>query len=175
MPERGGFGTGVLVSYFGLGFDGFGDAVGESVTVGGIRTKPGFSGVGEVAEFEENAGDVGISGESESSASESEVAIFDRNDGFHSALDSGGEAVGVDSPVVGFGAAGGPSAASGGVVVQAEENGAVSLAGEADSFVEINEAICFAKHDDLEVIAEFVFESSGGVECEVFFGLSGGF
>lgn len=59
--------------------------------------------------------------------------------------------MGIHPPVVSLWSADGSSTASGGIVVQAEEDRAVVLAGQSDSLVEIDEAIRFPEHDDLKV------------------------
>lgn len=104
--------------------------------------------IAHLAALKESAGYGGVSREPQAAAGKAGVLRV-RRDGFHGALGTNGEAVGIDAPPVGFWAAADRGA---GIEVQADEDRVWVAVCKKD-------AVIGAQHDRVEGAAEFAAEA----------------
>jgi hypothetical protein len=111
----------------------------------------------------------GFAREAQAAAGEAGVGGM-RRDGFHRALTTDGEAMGIDAPPIGFRAAADGGA---GVEGEADEDRVGMAVREEDAVIEIDEAVVGAQHDGAEGTTQFVAQPEGEVEVRVLFLLAG--
>jgi len=149
----------------GLVADGFGDGLGHELALGGAGELGGVAGAGEVAAFDDDGGDDGVTSEAEAAADEAGAGAGGA-DAAHLLLEAAGEGVAIGAPVVGLGAG---AAAAAVVEMDADEDGIGVTIGDADAVIEIDEVVVATDHDDFEAGGKLGADALGEIEGEVFF------
>ena len=168
--DRVGARTRAGIAHAGLVVDGVGNSGCHALAVVRLGDEFAFLRMAEVAEFEKQAGDLWVAGETKPTADKATMGGLDRGHPLHGALAADSEAVAVDTPVVGFGAADVGCAA---VEMQTDQDGIAVAVGHADPVVEVEEGIVVAEEDGPEIPLKFTANALCHVEGQLFFLLLG--